>query len=503
MTMHIGNFVRFNARQRPDAIALRSDNRTISYSTLDRLAAGCAAALRRMGVRAGDRVIFILPNSIEWVVLYQGVLQIGGIPVPINARLTPAELFPIMTNCDPKLVFAPSSLAKQLKTASKLASRVHDFDCNELARREATPGPLPATAADDVAVILYSSGSTGQPKGVELTHLNIFWNAQAFAFDLLRLMPEDRGFTALPFSHVFGHTCLYSAFLFAGASISIADRFDPVDAIRTIHDDRITIFMGVPTMYWSLGRVELPPGLDWSSWRACVSGGQALAEDVHRRFEQRFGVPISEGYGMTEASPSVTGSRLYGSPRKFGSAGQPYWGVSLRIVDDEGADVPAGATGEILISGPGVARGYFRQPKLTAETFRNGWIHSGDIGRIDEDGYLFVVDRKKELIISGGYNIYPREIEETAHGLEGILEVAAIGVPDERLGERILAFVVPLPGAALSPESFLEQCAGRLARYKVPREVRLIDALPRNATGKIDRGKLRLMGREGTSRNVT
>lgn len=496
MSVHIGSFVRHHALSQPDAPALRVGEQALSYRTLDRRAAGCAVRLRAFGVAANDRVMFVLPNCVEWVVLYQGTLQAGAIPVPINPLLTAAELAAIITDCEPRVVFARAAMAAQLRQSIGHISSVIDIDAQPCTSDEADPQPLSRAGSDDVALILYSSGSTGLPKGIELSHANIFWNAQAFAFDLLRLTPDDRGLTGLPLSHVFGHTCLYTAFLFAGASITLVERFDAAAVLAMIHSQRITVFMGVPTMYWTLLREEIPAGFDLSSWRACVAGGQALPEDVHRKFEAKFGVAISEGYGMTEASPSITGSRLWGAPRKLGSAGQPYLGAQLRIVDDEGRDVPRGERGEILVAGPGVARGYFRQPELTAQIFRDGWLHSGDIGYVDTDGFLFVVDRKKEMIISGGYNIYPREIEEVAHAVEGVYEVAAIGVPDDRLGERIVAYVVLDAGASVPEATLLQRCSDQLARYKVPREVRFMEALPRNATGKIDRRRLRDLGRD-------
>ncbi len=496
MSLSIASFVRHHAALRPEAPALRVDELTIGYRALDRRAAGCALQMRDFGVRAGDRVMFVLPNCLEWVVLYQGALQAGAVPVPINPLLAPAELAAIIADCEPRVVFARAELAAQLSASIGHRCAVVDIDAQPFTSIEADPAPLPSVGSDEIALILYSSGSTGLPKGVELSHANIYWNAQAFAFDLLRLTPDDRGLSALPLSHVFGHTCLYSAFLFAGASVTLLQRFDAPAVLAAILSQRISVFMGVPTMYWTLLREDIPAGSDLTCWRACVSGGQALPEDVHRRFESKFGVAISEGYGMTEASPSVTGCRLSGAIRKSGSAGQPYLGVELRIVDDEGRDVASGERGEILVAGPGVARGYFRQPELSAQTFRNGWLHSGDIGFVDADGFLFVVDRKKEMIISGGYNIYPREIEEVAHAIEGIYEVAAIGVPDDRLGERIVAYAVREAGASVEEATLIRRCSDQLARYKVPREVRFVDALPRNATGKIDRRRLRDLGRE-------
>lgn len=490
----IGNSIRHHARLRPDAVALIEGDRSVTYAALDRLVSGCARALAARGIGAGDRVVIVLPNGIEWVVAYQGAVRAGAIPVPLNPLLAAAEIETIVADCEPAAVVTRGS-ALSPGAASWIALDIAG-DAAAIVSTEGDIVECPPCRPDDTALILYSSGSTGRPKGVELSHYNLFWNAQAFAVDLLRLTPEDRAYGVLPFSHIFGHTCLYTAFLLVGASICLVPRFDPEETFRTMARHRVTVFMGVPTMYWTLAKAPLPDGLDLSGWRACVSGGQALPQEVHARFEERFSVLISEGYGMTEASPSVCGARLFGAPRKPGSAGQPYWGVRLRIVDGRGRDLPPGERGEILVSSPGLAKGYFRQPELTAEAFRDGWLHTGDIGLLDEDGFLFVVDRKKEMIISGGYNVYPREIEEVAHRMPGVLEVAAIGEPDERLGETIVAYVVPEAGAAVDGDALIAEWSACLARYKVPRAVRVVDALPRNATGKVDRMRLRSMSSE-------
>jgi len=495
----LGHFLRHHAQRTPDAPAIADAGGALSYGQFDRRAAACALRLREAGVVVGERVLFVMPNSLAWAIVYQGALQAGAIPVPVNARLAPAELAAIVGDCEPAAVIAEAGVLAAVRAAVPPACAPAWLESGQgLTDGEAEPRPIPPADPAATALILYSSGSTGLPKGVELSHSNILWNAQAFAFDLLRLTPDDVGYTALPLSHVFGHTCLYSSFLFAGASMFIADGFDPQAAFNGLSTTRATVFMGVPTMYWTMARAELPDGLDLSRWRACVSGGQALPIDVHERFERRFGVLISEGYGMTEASPSVTGNRFHGM-RKPGSAGLPYLGVEMRIVDDAGADLPAGQAGELLLRGPGIARGYFRKPELTAETFGGGWLRTGDIGRVDEDGFLFIVDRKKEMIITGGYNVYPREIEEVIHRFEGVLEVAAIGAPDERLGERIIAFVVAADGSMpIDAGALLGHCNECLARYKVPRDVRVVDALPRNATGKVDRLRLRAIAAEPT-----
>ena len=298
----------------------------------------------------------------------------------------------------------------------------------------------------------------------------------------------------MPLSHVSGHTCALTAAMFAGASVTVMERFDSACVLDTIARDRITVFLGVPAMFWSLLDAPLPPGRDLSSLRACTSGGQALPEEVHRGFEQRFGVQIAEGYGLTEASPNIT-TNVYGSAR-IGSVGRAVWGVAIRIVDESGAVVAPGERGEVIARGPGIMKGYFRNAEATASAIRSDWLYTGDIGRLDADGYLYIVDRKKDIIICGGYNIYPREVEEVLYAHPDVLEVALIGWPDAKLGEKPVAHVAPRPGRTLDPVALRLWCVERIAKYKVPREFRFIESLPRGATDKIDRLSLKRMAGE-------
>lgn len=495
MALNIAESVRWHARTQPQAIALTEGERNLSYGELDLMAAGCANALRVMGVQPRERVMIALPNSIAWAVLYQGVLQSGAIPVPINPLLVTPEIAAIARDCKPALIIDDGRHADELHQAlPELNARGTIIDVGVAAAGlTLMSGKLafafPEFEPGETAVILYSSGSTGRPKGVELSHFNLLWNVQAFAHDLLKLTPQDVGYGVLPFAHVYAHTCLFSTFLHVGARLVLASKFDPQTALQTIAREQVSVFMGVPAMYRALLEASVPEGLELSALRACVSGGQALPEPVHRRFEDKFGVPISEGYGMTEASPSVVGNRFEPQGRRMGSAGKPYWGVELRICDDAGRELPPGERGEVIIRTPGMARGYWGQPELSAATFRQGWIHSGDVGYLDADGFLYIVDRKKEMIITGGYNVYPGEIEAVLYGIPGVLEAAAIDVADSRLGERVVAYVKT--SAPMRERDILAPCEARLARYKVPREVRFVDALPHNATGKIDRARLR------------
>ena len=490
----IGNGLHLHARLRPRATALIDGDERLDYAALDARAAGCAAGLAERGVAAGDRVAIIMGNGLDWAVAHQGALRLGAVPVPLNPRLAPPELAAMLADCAPAAVVAADPAAVAGSGVPTIPAEAPEG--RALLDAPAESAPPPTVQPGDTAVILYSSGTTGRPKGVELTHYGLLWNAQAFALDLLRLTPEDRGYGVLPLAHVFGHTCLFVTFLHVGASIVLAPAFDPAETLRDIARHRVSVLMGVPAMYWTLARSDLPDRLDLSSWRACVSGGQALPQDVIADFEARFGVRVSEGYGMTEASPSVCGVRLFDGVRRPGAAGPPFWGVRLRILDPEGNDLPAGERGRIAVSSPGLARGYFRQPELTAKAFRDGWLHTGDVGFLDADGHLHVVDRLTDMIVTGGYNVFPREIEELGHGMDDVLELAAVGAPDPRLGERIVAFMVPRAGRTIDPERVRAVWSEALARYKIPREIRVVDALPRNATGKVDRRRLRRMTEE-------
>ena len=497
MGFSIAEVVRDNARRRPAATALRESLRAVSYAELERTAAIFASVLADHSVQPGDRVAFMLPNSIAWVRCYYGILFAGAVPVPLNSLLAAPEILGILRDCEPRAVVGAGSTLDKLRLAYAQLDlpRPLDLDID-------IPADVPSLRIEpcvdgspaDTAVILYTSGTTGTPKGVELSHFNVFWNAQLFARDLLQLTPADRCLAVMPLSHVSGHTCALTAAMFAGASVTVMERFDSACVLDTIARDRITVFLGVPAMFWSLLDAPLPPGRDLSSLRACTSGGQALPEEVHRGFEQRFGVQIAEGYGLTEASPNIT-TNVYGSAR-IGSVGRAVWGVAIRIVDESGAVVAPGERGEVIARGPGIMKGYFRNAEATASAIRSDWLYTGDIGRLDADGYLYIVDRKKDIIICGGYNIYPREVEEVLYAHPDVLEVALIGWPDAKLGEKPVAHVAPRPGRTLDPVALRLWCVERIAKYKVPREFRFIESLPRGATDKIDRLSLKRMAGE-------
>jgi long-chain acyl-CoA synthetase len=341
-----------------------------------------------------------------------------------------------------------------------------------------------ARDGDDTAVILYTSGTTGRPKGAELTHANLMSNVDVTATDLVQVGPDDVIFGALPLFHSFGQTCGLNTAVRVGACLTLVSRFTPEKALEVIARDRVTVFEGVPTMYVALLACPERTREDVSTLRVCVSGGAALPVEVLRGFEEAFGCVILEGYGLSETSP-VASFNHPDRPRKPGSIGTPIRGVRMRVLDADGAAVAPGEVGEIAIQGDNVMKGYWGQPQATAEAIPDGWFRTGDLGRVDEDGFYAIVDRKKELIIRGGYNVYPREIEEVFYQHPDVVEAAVVGLADAALGEEVGAAVVVRPGSSATAEELREYVKAQVAAYKYPRQVWLVDALPKGPTGKI------------------
>jgi long-chain acyl-CoA synthetase len=337
----------------------------------------------------------------------------------------------------------------------------------------------------DTAVILYTSGTTGSPKGAELTHGGLNRNASAVV-DLLALGEDGEVILgALPLFHSFGQTSCLNASVSAGACLTLLPRFDPGNALKIIERDRVTVFQGVPTMYSALLHHADCGRYDVSSLKFCVSGGAALPVEVLRQFEETFGCTVLEGYGLSETSP-VASFNHRGRPRKAGSVGTPIAGVEMKVVDDHGRDLSVGEVGEIVIRGHNVMKGYWNNPQATADAIDgDGWFRTGDMARMDEDGYFFIVDRKKDVIIRGGYNVYPREIEDVLYEHPAVREAAVIGVPHDELGEEVAAVVALKPGSSVAPEELRTYVKERVAAYKYPRHVWYVDELPKGSTGKI------------------
>ena len=471
-------------------VAVRVDNAAMTYRALDDASARVAGLLHERGLKPGDRVGIMMPNVAEVPVVYYGVLRAGGVVVPMNPLLKAREVAYYLGDSGAGLIFAWHAFADQARAGAEQAeaeSIVVDAVGFPDLLASATPDFQVADAGDDdTAVILYTSGTTGHPKGAELTHGNLISNTEVTRTNIVRAGPDDVIFGGLPLFHVFGQTVALNVAVAAGACLTLLPRFDAEHALRIVAGHRVTVFEGVPTMYVALIHQPDRADYDTSSLRLCISGGAALPVEVLRGFEEAFGVPVLEGYGLSETSP-VASFNLPGRERKPGSIGTPIRDVQMRVVDKEDHDVPQGEVGEIVIRGPNVMKGYWQRPEATAEALAGGWFHTGDLARVDEDGYFFIVDRKKDLIIRGGYNIYPREIEEVLYEHPAVAEAAVIGLPHPALGEEVGAAVALKPGAVATPEELRDYVKGQVAAYKYPRHVWIMDALPKGATGKIQK----------------
>jgi len=466
----------------PDRVALRLGDTAITYRDLDDAAARVAGLLAAHGVGAGDRVGVMLPNVPEFAAVYYGVLRAGAVVVPMNPLLKAREVAYYLGDSGAPLLFAWYTVAPEAAAGAGTAE-VITVDAGFASTLAPAPARLVERAPDDTAVILYTSGTTGRLKGAELTHGNLTANVEIVLADVLHLGPDDVVFGGLPLFHSFGQTVTLNATITAGASLSMLTRFDPATALELLAGHRATVFAGVPTMYSAFLAVDGAP--DLPDLRVCVSGGAALPVEVLHRFEKTFGCVVLEGYGLSETSP-VASFNQPGQERKPGSIGTPVTGVEMRVVDPLGAAVAAGEVGEIAIRGHNVMKGYWRKPDATGEVLSaDGWFRSGDLGRMDDDGYFFIVDRKKDLIIRGGYNVYPREIEEVLYEHPDVAEAAVVGIPHPDLGEEVGAAVALNPGATATADEIREHVKAQVAAYKYPRRVWLVDALPKGPTGKI------------------
>jgi long-chain acyl-CoA synthetase len=465
----------------PHRIAIRLDDVALTYADLDDLTARVAGRLRELGVEPGDRVGVMLPNVPAFPVMYYGVLRVGGVVVPMNPLLKGREVEHYLGDSGARLAFAWTTAAAEAVAGAGEAQvlTVDPGTLDDVAGWASEPDVVERADAD-TAVILYTSGTTGTPKGAELTHANLRRNAQVSA-ELFDLGQRDVVMGCLPLFHAFGQTCGLNAAIATGAILTLISRFDSAAALKVIERDQVTVFEGVPTMY--VGMLAQGAGVaDTSTLRLCVSGGAALPVDVLRGFESTFAATILEGYGLSETSPLATFNRA--DRRQPGSIGLPIDGVELKLVDPVGAQVGEGEVGEIAIRGHNVMKGYWQRPDATAAAIREGWFQTGDLARRDEDGFYFIVDRKKDMIIRGGYNVYPREIEEVLYEHPAVLHAAVVGIPHPVHGEEVGAAVELHAGFDVSPDELRDYVKARVAAYKYPRYVWLA-ALPIGPTGKI------------------
>ncbi|HEX4657723.1 MAG TPA: long-chain fatty acid--CoA ligase [Streptosporangiaceae bacterium] len=482
------------AAERAAHPAVRMDDLMLDYSELREAAGRVTSLLSSAGVAPGDRVGIMLPNVPAFPIAFYGALAAGAVVVPMNPLLKSREVTYYLADSGAKVLFAwYSSAGEAAKGAADTGTQVVTVDDPDMRSLLACLFPVHTRverADDDDAVVLYTSGTTGQPKGAQLTHANLTRNAALTAETLINAGPDDVVMGCLPLFHVFGLTCGLNATIAGGGTLTLLPRFDAGQALDVIARDRVTVFEGVPTMYAAMLHHPASADADASSLRTCVSGGAAMPVEILHGFEKKFGCMILEGYGLSETSP-VASFNHPNAERKPGSIGTPVAGVEMRVVGPDGTVLPVGEIGEIAIRGHNVMKGYWGKPEATAEAIPDGWFRTGDLARVDEDGYFFIVDRKKELIIRGGYNVYPREIEEVLYEHPAVAEAAVVGMAHDQLGEEVGAAVALKPGAAATPEELRAYVKERVAAYKYPRHVWLVDGLPKGPTGKILRREVR------------
>ena len=469
--------------------ALREGGQELTYRQLERGSGQAAALLREAGVRPGDRVALMMPNVLAFPLLFYGALAAGAVVVPMNPLLKSREVAHYLGDSGASVIFAwdtaGDEAAKGAADGGVPVIRVTEPDAQAVLGGRPPLQDWAERADDDDAVILYTSGTTGVPKGAELTHANLLRNAEVTATTLLAAGPGDVVMGCLPLFHSFGLTCGLNAAVLGGACLALLPRFDPGAALEMISREKVTIFEGVPTMYAAL--LHHP---DAAGRRTCPHSGYACRAGP--RFPSRSCAAsrtrsAARSWRATGCPrrPRWRRSTIPDRPRKPGSIGTPVAGVQMRVVNDSGAEVPQGEVGEVAIRGHNVMKGYWRNPDATAAAIPDGWFRTGDLARVDEDGYFFIVDRKKEMIIRGGYNVYPREIEEALYEHPGVAGVAVVGIPHESLGEEVGAAVALKPGASATPDELREFARDRVAAYKYPRQVWLVEQLPKGPTGKI------------------
>lgn len=515
--LNLATVLENSAREVPQKTAVIFGPSKLSYAQLNGAANQVANALKAAGIGRGDKVALTCPNLPFFPIVYYGILKTGATVVPLNVLFKRREIAYHLQDSDAKAYFCFQGTPQLPMGEEGWAGFNEVSDCENFWMITADPaGPSPIegsttlgqmmagqapafdtvqTEAGDTAVILYTSGTTGQPKGAELSHSNIIMNAFVCR-QLFHSIEEDVHLVTLPLFHSFGQTAQLNTGILCGNTLVFLARFDPAATFQAFQDHDVTIFCGVPTMYWAL--LNYPQADDYDlekiadNLRLGVSGGAALPLEVLKGVETRFKLPILEGYGLSETSPVATFGRM-DKERKPGSIGIPIWGIEVRVVDEDGQDVPTGEPGEVIMRGHNIMKGYYDRPNETAEAFRGGWFHSGDIATMDEDGYLYIVDRIKDMIIRGGFNVYPREIEEVLMTHPAVSLAAVIGEPDDQYGQEIKAFIVLKAGAQAEPEELVAWSKKEMAAYKYPRSVVIQESLPMTATGKILKTELRQM----------
>jgi long-chain acyl-CoA synthetase len=481
------------AARRPDHPAIRFRDQAVTYAEMNRRVDSLATGLSAAGLKSGEVCVLMMPNSINWATVYYALAKLGSVVLPINFLYRVGELQHIFRDSGARAFIGHSA---HLEEARKVMTGLPAMDIRVadggpaagFAPLEALfvdHGSFPAYPAqdDEPLAMIYTSGTTGLPKGAILTHKNLASNAMTVA-DMRHTEPQDVVLGVLPFFHIYGQTSTLNASIYLGLTVRLWAHFEAQEVFEAIEEEGRSILIAVPTVFNRLAEMAVVNSPRRSSLRFCVSGGASLPVEVLRRFELLFQTTIYEGYGLTECSP-VCVENPYGRPTRPGSIGVPIPGFEARVVDALDRAVPQGEVGELIVRGPGVMKGYLHQPEATEEALRGGWLHTGDLARQDEDEYIYIVDRKKDMVIRGGYNVYPREVEEILYAHPAVSEAAVLGVPHPDLGEEVAALVVLRPGTNATPEEIRAFVKERVAPYKYPRLVKLVKELPKSVTGKV------------------
>ena len=513
--LNLAIFLEDSAREVPERTAVICEETKLSYAELNAATSQVAHGLVQAGIQKGDKVALSCQNVPSFVIAYYGILKAGAAVMPLNILLKPREIAYHLADGDAKAYFCQEGTPElpigqmghtafqEVESCQHFFLMTNELDAPSsipdattmgmLMRNQPTTFESVQTSPDDTAVILYTSGTTGKPKGAELTHLNMLLNAR-LSDSMYPRANHDVHLITLPLFHSFGQTVQMNAGTYNRATLVLLPRFTPDEALRLMVEENITIFAGVPTMYWALLHYSKADQYDLqkiiNNLRLAISGGAAMPVEVMLAFNEKYNVKIIEGYGLSETSPIAVFNRLDREVRP-GSIGFPVWGVDVRLVDTDDQDVESGEVGEIAIRGHNIMKGYYKRPEATAEAMRNGWFHSGDIGRRDEDGYLYIVDRVKDMIIRGGFNVYPREIEEVLITHPAVSLAAVIGVPHERHGEEVKAFIILREGADITEVEMVAWSKQNMADYKYPRHIEFRTELPMTATGKVLKSELR------------
>lgn len=472
-----------------EKIALNYKGNSVTYGQLDQAVLAYACYLKNAGLKVGDKVVLSCLNSPEFIYSYFGTVRNGGIIVPINLLLTMEEIMYIVKDSEAKFMIIHPLILQKAKLPKEAVEKalgvtliVLDEEFGKQISEISTEGFEDFTDQDAISTFLYTSGTTGKQKAAMLTHKNLVVNSDQ-CYVGLQARPDDIYMCVLPMFHVFAFTACILMPLYSGATISILESFQPKEVIETLLKDDITVFMGVPSMYVVLLEAG-KKNITFPKLRMAVSGGAALPVEIYRQSRDVMKLPIIEGYGLTEASPAVSFNPPDGI-QKEGSIGLPIADIECKIFDEDDNELPAEAIGELCVHGGNVMLGYYNQPDETARTLRGGWLHTGDLAKKDKEGYIYIVDRKKDMVIVAGLNVYPREVEEVIYQYPKVKEAAVIGLPDKLRGEYVKAFVVLKEGEECHSKELLRFMSEKLAAYKLPRHIEFIESLPKNSTGKI------------------